>query len=190
MVAAGKDYSIQVNHDDTVSVNIGRPSIGKRVIGLSKEIANPLDLNLKIDLRIDDNLFAGLNVLRAACVSVGNPHLTVFVNEIPPVERVSEIGKILSINDLFANRINVSFAHVISDALIKQSSYERGTGITLACGSGACATAFLARKCGFVTGNKITVQQSGGALSIIFNDDESVMQTGKASYVFSGKITI
>jgi diaminopimelate epimerase len=156
-----------------------------------------LNLNLKNDLKIDANLFSEFSILKIACISVGNPHLVIFLNEIPPLVKIAEIGEALSKNELFANGINVSFVKIISEDLIKQCSYERGSGLTLACGSGACATTFLANKCGLIKSNKVTVRQRGGDLSVVLNEDfvipgedRSISQTGPATYVFSGKIEV
>ncbi|MDR1375847.1 MAG: diaminopimelate epimerase [Holosporaceae bacterium] len=190
IAAAGKDYDVLVNNDDTVSVNIGHPSFNGESIGLSKKIADPLNLSLEYDLQIGENFFPGCCVDGVACVSVGNPHLVMFLDEVPSLENVAKTGRILSSHALFSNGVNVSFAKVISDNLIEQSSFERGSGLTMACGSGACATAFLARECGLISARNVIVQQRGGNLSIVFEDDESVMQTGQAFYVFSGTLEL
>jgi diaminopimelate epimerase len=190
IVATGKDYDVQVNNDDTVSVNIGRPSIDGNSIGLSKKIADPLNISLKHDLQMEGKKFSKWGLNRMACVSVGNPHLVLFLDKMPPIEKVAEMGMVLSLHELFSNGINVSFVKIISDGLMEQSSFERGTGLTMACGSGACATAFLARELGLINGRSVVVRQRGGNLAIEFKEDESVMQTGPASYVFSGSIEL
>ncbi|MDR2068231.1 MAG: diaminopimelate epimerase [Holosporaceae bacterium] len=190
IVAAGKDYDIQVNNDDTVSVNVGHPSFSGSAIGLSREVADPMHLSLTHDLQIEEKKISKWGVTEIACVSAGNPHLVLFLDKIPPLEKVAEIGKILSLHRLFSNGINVSFSKIISDSLIEQSSFERGAGLTMACGSGACATAFLAGKLGLINGRNVVVQQRGGNLFIEFKEDESIMQTGPAFYVFSGSIEL
>ncbi|MDR2766067.1 MAG: diaminopimelate epimerase [Holosporaceae bacterium] len=190
LVAAERDYAVQVNHDSTVSVNMGRPTFKDSAIGFSKKVEDPLNLNPKNDLGLGPDTLHDVKVLRAAGVSVGNPHLAVFVEEIPQFQVVAEVGNLLSTNKLFENRVNVSFVKVLATDLLEQSSFERGTGPTLACGSGACASGFLARACGFTSGSEITVQQRGGTLLVAFNEDESITQTGTASYVFSGRIEL
>ena len=143
MVAAGKDYDIQVNKDETVSVTMGLPSFKSSKIGLTKETDTPWSLDPKKDLNLDDETLSKLKLINAGCVSVGNPHLILFLEEIPTVNDIEKIGAFLSTHELFENDINVSFVKKISEDTIEQCSFERGTGLTLACGSGACATAAL-----------------------------------------------
>ena len=90
---------------------------------------------------------------------------------------------------MFRNRINVSFARVLNDNQIQLTVFERGVGLTLACGSGACATAFASFKFG-KTASNVTVLQNGGNLDIHIDENNSVIQKGSATYVFHGEIEL
>lgn len=190
MVADKKDYDIQVNSDETVSVTMGLPNYKPKKIGLTKEIETPWKLDPKNDLHLDNESLSKLKIINIGCVSIGNPHLILFVEEIPTINDIEKIGAFLSTNPLFENGINVSFVKIISDNTVEQCSFERGTGITLACGSGACATAALAKKCNLLQGIQNIVKQKGGDLKIHHNENGSITQTGIATYVFSGIIEV
>lgn len=121
----------------------------------------------------------------AVPVSVGNPHIVVFVNDVEsfPIEKY---GKILEKHPQFPDGINVEFAEV-KDGYIRMRVWERGSGITLACGTGACATVSAAVKKGLVKENEfITVKLDGGDLQVKYTDDNITM-TGGAEFVAEGE---
>jgi diaminopimelate epimerase len=91
---------------------------------------------------------------------------------------------------LFKNRINVSFAYISGKNEITLTVYERGAGLTLACGSGACATAIVAYINHMVSSKEISVKQKGGELMIRTDESMNVFQIGPACYVFSGEINL
>ena len=118
-------------------------------------------------------------------VSVGNPHIVVFVDDIEnfPIEKY---GKILEKHPNFPDGVNVEFAEV-KDGFIRMRVWERGSGITLACGTGACATVSAAVKKGFaVAGEFITVKLDGGDLQVKYTDD-GVTMTGGAEFIADGE---
>jgi diaminopimelate epimerase len=174
--AGGKIYPIRA--DDEISVGMGRPSFDPDALGLSEPVPDPLSMLRYLPCDPD--------VREAACVSVGNPHLILFLGEAPDENKVSTLGK-LSEHPLFANRINVSLAFVKSENEIILSVFERGVGPTLACGSGACAAVAVARAGGFMKSENIRVHQRGGSLTVTIGDDGGIFQTGPAAFVFSGE---
>ncbi len=123
--------------------------------------------------------------LRATCVSMGNPHAVFFVDK-PTDEWVLGLGPQIEKDARFPRRTNVEFVRVISRAELEMRVWERGTGETLACGTGACATAVAAVLNG-KTDRAVTIHLLGGDLFIEWNEsDGHVMMTGPAREVFSG----
>ena len=122
-------------------------------------------------------------------VSMGNPHLVIFVPDIADID-LPTIGPKLENHPLFPGRINVEFAQVLGEGKIRMRVWERGSGITQACGTGACATAVAA----FLTGRagrESTIIMDGGSLHIQWNvDTKHVLMTGTATRVFDGEIEL
>ncbi len=122
-------------------------------------------------------------------VSMGNPHLVIFVDDITKVN-LPEIGPVLENHPLFPNRVNVEFAQVLSEGSIRMRVWERGSGITMACGTGACATAVAAAFTGR-TGKTSPIIMDGGTLQIAWSEAYNhVCMTGPAQKIYDGEITI
>jgi diaminopimelate epimerase len=122
----------------------------------------------------------------AVGVNMGNPHAVFFVPDAEAVD-VAELGSIVEVHPLFPERTNVEFATVQSPGRIRMRVWERGAGITQACGSGACATLVAAARRG-LTGRKATLAMDGGELTIEWRDDDHVIMTGPAALAFTGSI--
>ena len=122
------------------------------------------------------------------CVSMGNPHAVIFVDDVDNFD-VNGIGSLLESHPVFPNRCNIEFAQVISDTLVKKRVYERGTGETLACGTGACATAVVCIKLG-KTSERVDLKLLGGTLTIEYQEGSNVFMTGPCTEVFSGEMEI
>lgn len=120
-----------------------------------------------------------------AAVNVGNPHLVFFVPDLAQVD-VEHIGPMIETDALFPERINVNFAQVVAADRIELRTWERGAGLTRACGTGACATAVMAIRSRRMTG-PVTVEMVGGALVIDWREAEPVRMTGPATHVFTGE---
>ena len=121
-------------------------------------------------------------------VNVGNPHLVSFFENIDLVD-VVYVGSLLERHPLFPQRINVSFAQIIDQNSVKLMVWERGSGLTGACGTAACATVVLGIQQGWVTGS-VCVHQSGGDLLIDWQKDESILMTGTAVVTFRGEFDL
>lgn len=124
------------------------------------------------------------------CVSMGNPHAVMFIDESPKDFDLNYYGALFEKNtDVFPNRVNAEFAKVTDKNNIEMRVYERGTGETLACGTGACATAVAAMLNGLVD-HDVTIHLLGGDLKIYWSgkEEDSVIMTGPATYVFTGEI--
>ena len=133
---------------------------------------------------------AGGKSYQATPISMGNPHLVIFTDDINTIDLPTQ-GPLLEHHPLFPDRINVEFAQIMSKDVIRMRVWERGSGITMACGTGACATAvaaFMTGRCG----NKSQVIMDGGSLTIEwdYKNSRHLYMTGEAVKVFDGKITI
>lgn len=134
---------------------------------------------------LDVPLQVGQQTLEISSVSMGNPHAVVYVED-PEHAPVAELGGLLEHHTAFPNRVNVEFVRVENRQRIRQRTWERGTGETLACGSGACAVAVVSILRGVVD-RALRVQLRGGELEIRWPDDAaSVEMTGPAAEVYSG----
>ncbi len=130
---------------------------------------------------------------QTTCLSMGNPHAVVFIDKKPADFPVCEIGPLFENNAFFPERTNTEFAYVENRRTIWMRVWERGTGETLACGTGTCATVVAAILNGLVdAGEKITVHLLGGDLEIVWSgrEEDSVFMTGPAETVFTGEFEL
>jgi diaminopimelate epimerase len=120
-----------------------------------------------------------------AAVNVGNPHIVFFVADADAVD-LARLGPLIEHDPLFPERVNVNIAS-IHDGAIRLRVWERGAGLTLACGTGACATAVAAIRRGLVR-SPVEVQLPGGILTIAWEADGSIAMSGPATHVFDGEL--
>ena len=161
---------------DTVRVDMGTPILESEKIPVitDEKIAQNLKLNAL------DKSF------NFTCVSMGNPHAVTVVDNISDFD-VKKYGSILEINEVFPNKTNVEFVEIKDPENIKMRVWERGTGETLACGTGACASAVACNLNG-LTKNNVNVELLGGNLNIELGEDNHVYMTGPAVTVFEGEL--
>ena len=134
-------------------------------------------------------IVAGGKLWIGTTVSMGNPHLVIFVEDLNEID-IEDAGPKLENHPLFPGRINVEFAQILEDGKIRMRVWERGSGITQACGTGACATAVAACITGRC-GTKSDIIMDGGTLTIEWNQEtRHVLMTGEATQVFEGEINI
>lgn len=134
-------------------------------------------------------LSASFRKFRGTFVSMGNPHFVTFVDDIDTID-IARYGSEMEHDAAFPQRCNIEFAQVMPDGTIRTRVWERGSGITMACGTGACATAVAAQITGRAQ-NKSTIKMDGGTLLIERNaDDGHVYMTGPAEFVFDGEIAL
>lgn len=132
---------------------------------------------------------ASFRKFRGTFVSMGNPHFVTFVDDIDTID-IARYGSEMEHDAAFPQRCNIEFAQVMPDGTIRTRVWERGSGITMACGTGACATAVAAQITGRAQ-NKSTIKMDGGTLLIEWNaDDGHVYMTGPAEFVFDGEIAL
>lgn len=120
-----------------------------------------------------------------ACVNVGNPHVIFFVDDLDAVD-TARLGPLIETDPLFPQRVNVNFAQMAGDHQIRLVVWERGAGLTQACGTGACATAVAAIRRGLAKG-PLTVRLPGGDLVIDWTPGGTIAMTGPATFVFFGE---
>ena len=121
-------------------------------------------------------------------IDVGNPHLVLFVEDALAAP-VAEAGPVLEHHPMFPDRANIEFVRILDEHHIRMRVWERGSGITAACGTGACATAVAAALAGYTRPEDCTVLMDGGALSVSWNPDtQLVTMTGPAETVFEGTV--
>ncbi len=164
---------------ELLTVNMGKPEL----------IAEKIPVNLNLHKVIDyEAVFGGKNY-NITCVSMGNPHCVVFCNDINSID-IEKIGPAFENSDLFPEKINTEFIEIIDKNILNMRVWERGSGETLACGTGASAAVVAAVLNGFCAKNEnITVNLKGGTLTINYSDD-AVYMTGSAKKVFEGVVEV
>ena len=185
VISAGRikylDLHVENGRVSTVKVNMGEPILKACEIPVLAEdemgevIAEPIEIEGK--------------AYRMTCVSMGNPHAVVFVEDVQdfPLEQV---GPGLEKHPRFPKRVNAEFVKILDEETIEMRVWERGTGETLACGTGACAAAVACSLNG-LTKDTVTVKLLGGTLQIQWDKAENrVYMTGPATTVFEGEIEI
>ena len=134
-------------------------------------------------------LSASFRKFRGTFVSMGNPHFVTFVDDIDTID-IARYGSEMEHDAAFPQRCNIEFAQVMPNGTLRTRVWERGSGITMACGTGACATAVAAQITGRAQ-NKSTIKMDGGTLLIEWSaDDGHVYMTGPAEFVFDGEIAL
>ncbi len=160
---------------DTVTVDMGEPELDASAI----PVTHDEEMMVNVPVEIDGATF------RITAVSMGNPHGVVFVNN-PDAIDIEAIGRKLECHPMWPDRANIEFARVISPTEIQMRVWERGSGETMACGTGACATAVAAVVNGYA-GREVNLHLRGGDLLIEWRpDDGHVYMTGGATIVFEG----
>lgn len=170
------DLTVENGKVVKVKVNMGKPELTAKdvpVVSVHEQV-------------IDEEIIVKEKSYRMTCVSMGNPHAVVFMDDVEHLA-IEEIGPYFENHERFPNRTNTEFVQVIDDSHVKMRVWERGTGETLACGTGCCATA-VACVLNRLTGAHVTVQVLGGEIEIYWDQKENlVYMTGPAVTVFEGE---
>lgn len=172
----------------TLSLHLGANNTTESVTVdmLAPALASHSQLATPDGTMTDGEVEAGGRVFKGTFVSMGNPHFVIFTNNIDDID-IARYGALLEHNPLFPERCNIEFARITGTGRIRCRVWERGSGITMACGTGACATAVAAA----VTGRAprhCTIVMDGGELDIHWNEtDGHVYKTGPAEFVFDGE---
>jgi diaminopimelate epimerase len=165
----GKDLGTEIE------VSIGEPHFGWDEIPLAYPLdTNPLPMSWE-------------GLIRPVALNVGNPHLVFFVDDVDAVP-LEALGPKIEHDPAFPERINVNVAHADGNG-VRLKTWERGAGVTLACGTGACATAVAAIRAKRAT-SPVKVSMPGGSLTIAWTPGEPIRMRGSATHVFSGELDL
>jgi diaminopimelate epimerase len=165
--------------DLTWTVDMGPPRFKWNEIPLAEEFYDTRAIELQIG-PIDRPILHS-----PAVVSMGNPHAVFWVDDVNAYD-LGKIGPLLEHHPIFPERANISLAKVISPTHVTVRTWERGAGLTRACGSAACAVVVCAARAGR-TDRKVTVTLPGGNLAIEWRKDDHVLMTGPVAYEFEGR---
>ncbi len=168
------------HEDGSITVDMGKPRFGWQDIPLAEEFADTTGIELQIG-PIDAPVLHTPSV-----VSMGNPHAVFWVKDDVWEYALDRFGPLLENHPIFPQRANISIAQVVTPDHINVRVWERGAGLTRACGTGACAVLVSAARTKR-TGRKATITLPGGDLVVEWRDDDHVMLTGPAEYEFSGQ---
>ncbi|MCI7789505.1 MAG: diaminopimelate epimerase [Lachnospiraceae bacterium] len=173
------DLTLENGKVSQVKVNMGAPILAAREVPVVSENERVIDEEIEVDG----------NTYRMTCVSMGNPHAVVFMDDIKNLE-IEKVGPYFENHERFPERTNTEFVKVIDRNTVEMRVWERGTGETLACGTGCCAIVVACCLNG-LTENKVTVKVLGGELLCEWDREENlVYMTGPAVSVFEGTISI
>ncbi len=171
--------------DGTISVDMGRPVFQWDKIPLSEEFFDTSRIELQIG-PIDNPVLHS-----PSAMSIGNPHAIFWVDRDPMSFDLERFGPLLENHPMFPEKANITLAQVTSDASLRTRTWERGAGLTLACGSAACAAGVSAARTGR-TGRKVTIDvataPSRQPLTIEWREDDHVVMTGPAEWEWSGTV--
>jgi len=175
--------AVDVESIDRITVDMGEPRFAWHEIPLAHAVAN----TLKVDLQIGDPNGAGPPLRNPSVVNVGNPHAVFWVPDVARID-LARFGPLAETNPLFPDRANISVAQVTSRTGITVRTWERGAGLTAACGSAACASLVLAsRTCR--TDRKAEVTLPGGTLEIEWTAANRILMTGPATFEYEGQLS-
>ncbi len=161
---------------ESVTVDMGEPVLAPARIPVRADGARAVDIPIE----------AAGQTWRATCVSMGNPHAVIFVNDVDLLD-LPKIGPEFEHHALFPERTNTEFCQVLPDGALKMRVWERGAGETLACGTGACAT-LVAANLTERSGRAATLKLQGGDLAISWDvQNNHIFMTGPATFVFDGE---
>lgn len=214
-IASGADFSMRIfNADGTEAMMCGNGTrcVGKYVYEKGLTDKSEIKLETKSGVKIihlsvnKDNTVDGITVdmsepkldvpeqyvggkEEGTFVSMGNPHFVIFVDDIDKIDVAAE-GKKYEFDKAFPQRCNIEFAQIIGKDKIRTRVWERGSGITMACGTGACATA-VAASLNKLTSRESDIVMDGGTLHIKWDEkDNHIYMTGPAEFVFEGEIAL
>jgi diaminopimelate epimerase len=162
-----------------VAVDMGKPVLKPSLI----PVISDKEIVIKEPINVDNKIY------EVTCVSMGNPHAVVFVDDTKNLP-METIGPLFEHHEMFPERVNTEFVHVADRSHIHMRVWERGAGETLACGTGACASVIACILNGF-TDHEVTVSLLGGDLTIRYDEKlDRVFMTGPAVKVFDGEINL
>lgn len=183
VVSAGKVKHLFLTVENGKAVRI--------CVNMGSPILDPKEIPVEAlgDCVTDEPILVGSKEYRMTCVSMGNPHAVVFVEDVMAFP-LNEVGPLFESHERFPNRTNTEFVQVVDRNHIKMRVYERGTGETLACGTGCCASAVACVLNG-LTDTEVDVEVLGGVVRIEWDrENDLIYMTGPAETVFEGEVEV
>lgn len=159
-------------------------------VDMGKVSLNPKDIPVLSDKErfVNEPVEVGGEIFNITAVSVGNPHAVVFTDDVKNLD-LNKIGLLFENHKLFPDRVNTEFIRVVDETTLEMRVWERGSGETWACGTGACASVAAAAENGFCPKDtEITVHLRGGDLKIIYKTAGSIIKKGPAAFICDGEI--
>ena len=175
----------------TLQLFVENGKVAKVRVDMGSPILTPAEIPVVAegDKAVDEPILVDGKEYHMTCVSMGNPHAVVYVDDVDNLP-IEEIGPKFESHERFPRRVNTEFVKVLDRHTVQMRVWERGSAETLACGTGACASAYasyLNKK----TGKKVLVHLLGGDLQIEYNEEkDTIFMTGPATTVFEGKIKV
>ena len=173
---------LYIQNDTVISVTVD----------MGKAILEPAQIPVKLegDSVVNHAIDVAGKPFHITCVSMGNPHCVTFMDNVDTLD-IGKVGPELELHPLFPDHVNAEFVQIINRASLKMRVWERGSGETWACGTGACAAAVAAVLNGYCSYDQdITVHLKGGAVIIRYSSDGTVSMTGDAKTVFQGTVEL
>ncbi len=184
IVSAGQVKYLELTVDQENKVSQVRVNMGSPILEPER-----IPVVLSGERAVDVPIRVGGTTYRMTCVSMGNPHAVVFVENVGDL-KLEQTGPLFESHELFPNRTNTEFVEVVDRRHVKMRVWERGTGETLACGTGCCATAVACVLNG-LTDSSVTVSVLGGEIRVSWDREENlVYMTGPAITVYEGEICL
>jgi diaminopimelate epimerase len=171
---------VDVAGREHIRVDMGAPKFGWRDIPLAEAFADTRAIELQVG-PIDKPILHSPSV-----ANVGNPHAVFWVNDVAAYD-LGRVGPMLEHHPLFPQRANISLAKVTSSSAITLRTWERGAGLTRACGSAACAATVCAARKG-LTGRHVRVTLPGGPIDIEWSEDDHIRMTGSVAFAYDGTL--
>jgi diaminopimelate epimerase len=170
-------------------LTISEDKVSKVTVDMGSPKLEEVIVNSKPENLVSAEITVNNQTYKATAISMGNPHLVIYIDDIEKID-LPVIGPILERHPFFPNRVNVEFAQKIDNKTVRMRVWERGSGITMACGTGACATAVAGSIIG-QTERDVEIIMDGGSLNIKWDEQtDRVYMTGDAVTVFEGEIAL
>ena len=176
----------------TLQLFVENGKVAKVRVDMGSPILTPAEIPVVAegDKAVDEPILVDGKEYYMTCVSMGNPHAIIYLDDVEHLE-IEKIGPQFENHPAFPDRVNTEFVKILDQNTVQMRVWERGSGETLACGTGACAVAVATILNGLTEGNQVTVHLLGGTLQITWDREENcVYMTGPATTVFDGEITL
>ena len=174
----------------TLHLDVAHERVCRVTVDMSEPVLHHIGQFTGSDGRSTEaTLTTGEETWTGTFVSMGNPHFVIFTDHLETID-IARTGRLLEYHEAFPERCNIEFAQLLDNGHVRMRVWERGSGITMACGTGACATAVAAALRG-LKGRETVIEMDGGEVTIRWDETNNrVYMTGPAEFVFEGEISL